>query len=231
MADETTGQGQAATPGEGGVTGNGEDTQPSAGAPAPQAGGEQAQALQDQLDEQRKIQQGLDRRVAQLNQQLTVAQQEKDNLAQQLEALQGKSGAEGEELETLRQKVTAYDAEKADLTAQLEATQQEAERIKLVAAEFPALAPLIDQGALPQAADMDEFRAKLDGLNTAFANQAKVQFENMAQGVKPPASPPAGAQPDTNALHKDMLAALRANDMETYNTLREQWYAATENIK
>ena len=230
MADENTGQGQETTPGTEGVSDNAQAPGAPAGGPAPTAGADQVTALQSQLAEHKSIQAGLDKRVGQLTQQLAVEQGEKAELAKQLEALQGKGTGEAEELELLRQKATAADGVKQDLKTQLAAAQAEVERVKLVAAKFPALAPLVEASALPQADSMEDFEAKLAQLNQTITTQsaaaAQAQFQQMAQGVKPPSSPPSGGTTSLDALHQDMMTALRADDMGKYNELKEQWYAA-----
>ena len=227
MSDEvTTGQGAPATGGTEGVSQPAQDPAPAPGAQTPPAGGDAAQAYQAQLEELRKIQAGQDRRIQQLTQELTTRQQERDTLATQLEELQGQASTTTEELDTLRQRANAADAEKADLEAQVTAAQAEADRIKLVAAKYPSLAPLIDAGALPKADTLEDFDAKLGELAQAFNTQASVQFQQMAQGVKPPASPPSGGTASPGQIHQDMLAAVRAGDMAKYNELKEQWYAA-----
>ena len=230
MADESTGQGQETTPGTEGVSDNAQAPGTPAGAPAPTAGDDQVKALQSQLAEHKNIQAGLDKRVGQLTQQLAVEQEAKAELAKQLEALQGKGAGEAEELELLRQKATAADGVKQDLEAQLKAAQAEIERVKLVAAKYPALAPLVEAGALPQADTLEDFEAKLAQMNETFTTRsaaaAQAQFEQMAQGIKPPSSPPSGGKTSLDALHQDMMAALRADDMGKYNELKEQWYAA-----
>jgi len=193
---------------------------PAAGVPNPQ------QTLEAQLAEQKAIQSGLDKRVAQLMQQVATTAQEKKELADRLAA----AGQTGQELELLRQKVAASDGERTALEQQVAAAKTQAERVGIVASEFPALAPLVAAGALPEAKDNDEFRAKLKGMAEAFSANAQVQFQTMAAGARPPASPPAGTPGDPKAIQRDMLAALRDNDFTKYNTLKEQWYAATAHL-
>ena len=230
MADEITGQGQETTPGTEGVGDNAQAPGAPAGAPAPTAGADQVTALQSQLAEHKSIQAGLDKRVGQLTQQLAVEQEAKATLTQQLEAFQSKGTGEAEELELLRQKATAADGVKQDLEAQLKAAQTEVARVKLVAAKFPALAPLVEAGALPQADSMEAFEAKLTQVNASLTTQsaaaAKAQFEDLARGIKPPGSPASGGTTSLDALHQDMMTALHADDMTKYNELKEQWYAA-----
>jgi len=193
---------------------------PTAGVPNPQ------QTLEAQLAEQKAIQSGLDKRVAQLMQQVANDSKEKKDLADKLAA----AGQTGQELELLRQKVAASDGEKTALEQQIAAIKVQAERVGIVASEFPALAPLVAAGALPEAKDNDEFRAKLKGMADAFNANAQVTFQTMAAGARPPASPPAATPGDSRAIQRDMLAALRDNDFTKYNTLKEQWYAATAHL-
>ncbi|NIV30501.1 MAG: hypothetical protein GWN58_13685 [Anaerolineae bacterium] len=228
MPDETTGQGTPATDAD-----SGQDTTPAAdpqpGAPETPQAGENTAALQAQLDEQRNIQAGLDRRIAQLTAQLGVEQQAKQDLAAQLEELQGSTTAGTEELKGLQQTLENLQGEKAEWEQQLAASQERAERLQVVAAEFPALAPLVEANALPEAKDMDEFRQKLGGMATAFTAQANAAYQQRVEGVKPPASPPAGPQEaDLNSLAASMRTALAEGKKEEYNQLKEQWYAATE---
>ena len=227
MADELTGQGQAATEEPGGQGAPAPAAEPASGAPAPQAGEPNtAQALQSQLDEQRKIQAGQDKRIAQLAAQVVALQGERDGLAEQLQNAETKTGATDAELAELRNQVQTTSAEKAAMEQQLAAVQADAERTKMVATEFPALAPLLAEGALPQANDLDELRAKLGRMNAAFGAMANAQMQAMVEGGKPPATPPANASPDLDALSADMMAALKNGDNDAYDRLREQWYTA-----
>jgi hypothetical protein len=228
MLEETTGQGAPATDaGDGQGTTVAPDATPVAGATeAPQAGADTA-ALQAQLDEQRRIQAGLDKRIAQLTAQLGVEQQAKETLVAQLQEAQSGTSASAEELESMRQTLEALQGEKGVWEQQLAATQAHAERLQVVATEFPALAPLVEASALPQAADMDEFRQKLGSMAQAFTAQATAAYQQMAEGTKPPASPPASTQSaDLDTLHRSMLTALKDGKMEEYDALREQWYTA-----
>jgi len=180
--------------------------------------------LQVLLDEQKKIQAGQDRLIAQLKQQVATTLTEKDTLATQLAEIQGQAGEGQQELETLRQKSNTYEAEKADLQARVDAVALESERVKLVASKYPALAPLMEQGALPPAKDMAEFEQKLATLQQALTAQTQATVNQALQGIKPPASPPAGPTVNLDSLAKDMLAAARAGEMDKLAQLKEQWY-------
>jgi len=242
MPTDPTGQGAPAT-GAGGGEGAPPEGQPPEGAPPPAAplapgapapppaGETTAEQLQAQLVEQRKIQAGLDKRVAQLTAQLGVEAKAKEDLTTKLTAAQTGATEGTQELDTLRQTVAALETEKTVWEGQLDATKAQTERIRVVAAEFPALAPLVEAGALPEAKDMDEFRQKLTTMATALNAQATAAFQQLAAGVKPPASPPAASSPagaDLDSLHAQMAVALKDRQMETYNALRERWYAATD---
>jgi DNA repair exonuclease SbcCD ATPase subunit len=229
MPEDTTGQGAPPATGTEGGQANPPDAIPAAGATeTPQAGATEA-ALQAQLEEQRSIQAGLDRRVAQLTAQLGVEQQTKETLTAQLQELQSGTTEGTQELESLRQTLTTLEGEKAQWEQMLAVTQDHAERIRVVATEFPALAPLVEANALPEAKDLDEFRQRLGSMATAFTAQANAAYQQMAEGVKPPASPPASMQPaNLDTLHRSMLTALKDGKTEEYNRLREQWYTAAE---
>jgi septal ring factor EnvC (AmiA/AmiB activator) len=229
MPEETTGQGAPATGTEGGQdTGVLAATLEPGATETSQAGADTA-ALQAQLEEQRSIQAGLDRRVAQLTAQLGVELKAKEELDAKLQEAQSGTTAGAQELENLRQTLAALEGEKGQWEQQLAASQAHAERLQVVATEYPALAPLVEGNALPQAKDMDEFRQKLGAMATAFNAQATAAYQQMADGVKPPASPPASTQPaNLDTIHRDMLAALKEGKTDEYNRLREQWYATTE---
>jgi len=229
MADELTGQETGTTEAPGGQGDPAPATETAPGAPAPQAGDPStAQALQSQLEEQRKIQAGQDKRIAQLTAQVAQLQTEKDGLTEQLAQAQSTSGDTDAQLAELTTQVQTVTGEKAALEQQLADIQAEAERVQLVATEFPALAPLLSEGALPQAESTDELREKLGRMNQAFGAMANAHAQTLIEGGKPPATPPANASPDPDALKRDMLAASKEGDRDRFAELQEQWYAYWE---
>jgi len=175
------------------------------------------------LEEQRKVQSGLDRRVSQLQEQLKLAEQEKQDLTKQLDELRSAASGASEELEQYKARVPELESKLGEMEAQLQQHSSAAEQARIVATEFPMLAPLLETGGLPQFTEADEFREKLDKIVSALNLAGQQQFQRQAAGAHPPASPPAQPTLNSNQILADMLKASEEQDWDRYNQLAEQW--------
>ena len=180
--------------------------------------------LQALLEEQRRIQSGLDRANSSLQDQVETSQTRIQELTTRLEAYNTADGATNDVLTDYMNQLEALAAERDQWQQQAEAAIVQESRVRIVASEFPGLTPLIDANALPQATDDESFRTSLLQLQDNFASAAELRQADHVRGVKPPAAPPASPTPDTDVLKRQMLKAEPGS--ETFNRAREQWYAA-----
>lgn len=227
--DTTTGQGtppeNSAANSDAGTPAAGTD----AGSSAAPTDGTTLEGLSKQLEDQKSIQSGLDRRVGQLTEQLGLVQTDNTRLIDELKQSRETSSSAVTELETLKTQFSETQAQLAKFQDQAAAQGAEAQRAKMVATEFPALAPLLDAGGLPEFTDADEFRGKLQGIMGAMNISANNQYQAKMQGAKPPASPGAGSAPgDASAIRADMVKAADEGDWDRYETLTAQWYGAMD---
>lgn len=183
-----------------------------------------------QIKELKGIQSGQDKSIGRLTAQLANATQENERLQRQLAELDQQATGESDELQELKQTVESATAANVQLREQLEAARQENQRTRIVASEFPILAPMLKAGALPHAETDAEFRQKLSDMAGAFSAQADAVFRARVDGAVPvPASPSReNAPPNREDLWGRMLAAQRAGNDEEYEQLRELWYANEE---
>lgn len=201
--------------------------QQTAEQPAP-TGGMDTQKLQEQLAEQKKIQAGLDRRLAQLQEQLRLLTEENEGLKKQLDEAHKTTADSAAELEQLRSRVPELESELGTLKEQLGKHNAESQRAKLVATEFPMLAPLLETGGLPPFESEEQFRESAQKIVNALNLSAQTQYQAQMAGVRPPASPPSNATGDLESLKADMSRAWRAGDMEKFRQLQDLWYQAVE---
>lgn len=180
--------------------------------------------LKQQLEEQRRIQSGLDRANSSLQDQVEASESRLQELSTRLEAYNTADGATNDVLTDYMNQLEAVAAERDNWRQQAEAAIRSESRVRIVASEFPGLTPLIDANALPQADDDEAFRANLLTLQGSFASAAEVRRAELMHGVKPPAAPPTNAPADLSAIKRQMLAA--EPDSEDYYRARDQWYAA-----
>ena len=236
--DGTTGQSVAPTAGESGEGVVAPAAIPPVGASTPPASVDNTPALQGviaerdaALAEQRRIQSGLDKTIADLKTEGAKLTAEVERLNKVAFAGDDvKSGYE-EELGGVRDELAQAKGQATTLQQQLEAQVQEIEQLRIIAAEFPGLAPLLTAGALPKAADADDFRAKMQVLSEQFVPTAQAAARTKSLGSRPPASPPASQKVNADSLADDMSTALKAGDMARFTELREQWYAASGTFK
>lgn len=181
-------------------------------------------ALQQQLDEQRRIQSGLDKANSNLQGQVETSQARIQELQTRLEAYNTADGATNDVLTDYMNQLEATATERDQWKQQAEAAILSESRVRIVASEFPGLTPLIDVKALPQATDEEDFRTSLLALQDSFASAADIQRATQLHGNKPPAAPPAGAPANTDTLKKQMLASEPGS--EEFHRARDQWYAA-----
>ena len=238
MADDITGQSATPTAGESGEGVPAPAATPPAGVSAPPASVDNTPALQQviadrdaSLAEQRKIQSGLDKTIADLK-------AESAKLTAEVARLNEVAFSDGdvkskyeETLGGVRDELTQVQGQATTLQQQLEAQAQEIEQLRIIAAEFPGLAPLLTAEALPRAASVDDFRAKMQALSEQFVPTGQAAAHAKAQGSRPPASPPASQTISTDTLADEMSVALKAGDMARFTELREQWYATSSSFK
>lgn len=229
--DENTGQGTQSATTEGGER---DAVTPSTqtGGTAPEAGNE-VQELQQELvkvqsalDEQRRIQAGQDRTIAKLQSEKEALEKEIERLNQV--AIAGDSVKEQyeQELNKLREQAAQAASQVEEIQRQMEQLRQENERLRIIAAEYPQLSPLLDVGAIPDAESPDDFRSKLAALAERFVPAEQAEERQRMRGARPPASPPASPQVNVDSIVDEMRRALRDGDTDRFNQLREQWYAA-----
>ena len=184
--------------------------------------------LQAQLSEQKNIQSGLDKTVTRLTDERDKATDKVKELETTLSSYQSATAGNEDsitalttEVETQRQQLQKYEAD-------LKATLDEHERLKIVVGEFMGDNPvsqLIKNDALPRAADHDEFRMKMSGVVGSIANAAEQSAFIRLGPERPPAAPPSGGpMPTLTDLNAKLNAALAAGDSEEYARLTEQRY-------
>jgi len=185
---------------------------------------EDVNELKALLEEQRRIQSGLDRANSSLQEQVETSQTRIQELTSRLEAYNTADGATNDVLTDYMHQLEVLAADRDQWHRQAEAAIAQESRVRIVASEFPGLTPLIGANALPQADNDEGFRASLLQLQDNFASAAETRQADHVRGVKPPAAPPASPTPDTDILKKQMLAAEPGS--EEFNRAREQWYTA-----
>lgn len=182
------------------------------------------EALQQQLEEQRRIQSGLDRANSSLQGQVETSQTRIQTLQTRLEAYNTADGATNDVLTDYMNQLEAVTTERNQWQQQAEEAIRSESRVRIVASEFPGLTALIDAHALPQAPDNDSFRANLTALQDALGSAAEVRASALVHGAKPPAAPPSNPPGDINAIKRQMLAAEPGS--EEFDRARDQWYTA-----
>lgn len=232
MGTEETGVSAGA---EGGETQKGQDTQSNDAEASvlAEAWKKKAEVADKALAEQRQIQAGLDQKVTQLSKQVEVLEGERDGLKAEVDKL--KEITESDDVDQqFKQLLEASKKEIDDLKAKLQAAEKEAEalkadneRLNIVAAEFPTMAPLVKAGALPSASDPDAFREAMQELSEKFAPADVAKQKELERGARPPASPGADGTPDSlSTIRKNMMQAHRDGDNEAFNKYQEEWFAA-----
>ncbi len=199
-----------------------------------QEGGQQdegqnpAAELQRQLVGAKKAQAGSDLKVTELLKELATAKQQ--TLDAQTAATTLTLKHEGE-TEVRDSALTGMQTQIASLIAENEARKQaeaEAKReagvASLVATEFPDLSSLMAQGAMPQAATVDELRAKLSTIQNLVKQQAETHTQEKIKGMRsafPSATGSGGG--DTQDLEKKLEQAAVVKDWALYSQLSAQW--------
>lgn len=190
-----------------------------------EAGNSEAEvkALRTQLEEQRRIQSGLDQANTRLQDQGEASQARIQELQTRLETYNTADGATHDALADYIGQLETVAAERDQWQKQAEEAIRSESRTRIVASEFPGLTPLIDADALPQATDDEDFRARLTALQTTFGSAAEARHAEKVRGAKPPAAPPSNQPGDINAIKHQMMNAEPGSD--EFNRLRDQWYA------
>lgn len=108
------------------------------------------ETLQQQLDEQRRIQSGLDRANNSLQDQVETSQARILELQARLSTYSTADNANNDVITDYMQQLEVLAAERDTWQQQAEAAILAESRVRIVASEFPGLTPLIDAGALPR---------------------------------------------------------------------------------
>ena len=229
---KNTGQG---TPVPGTADGQGQAppaTPAVSAAEVPTAGATDSQALQAtlsereaNLEEQRRIQAGLDRRIGELGDDKAKLEAEVKRLTETTLSGDDVVATYEKELGTTRADLASTTRQVEALQQQLEVQGQANERLRVIASEFADLAPLLEVDALPQAASIDEFRQKLTTLSERFVPAAQAKAYARAEGARPPVSPPANPAVSADNLLEEIQAATEAGDRARLHELQERWYA------
>lgn len=199
----------------------------------PQAG--DTEALRSRLEEQRKIQAGLDRQLAALTKerdtlrsQLTEITGERDTLAQQLQEIQKATSSVTTELEQLRAQYEEATSTKDSLQAEVEGYEEQIQRLKVateVAQQYPHILALISANALPSTESIEDFREALKGIGESIGQSvqqaATAAVAQVVSGSKPEQTPVREARPQN--LWQAFLEAQARGDMEEADRLRDLW--------
>lgn len=180
--------------------------------------------LKQQLEEQRRIQAGLDRVVSRATAQDETNQQVIKDLEARLAVYSTVDGVNNDVITDYTNRLEALATERDQWQQQAEEAIRSESRVRIVASEFPGLTPLIDARALPQAADDEAFRTSLLALQDTLGSAAEARHAVQVRGNKPPAAPPANTPPNTDTLKRQMLASEPGS--EEFSRARDQWYAA-----
>ena len=189
---------------------------------------EEVHRLQRELDQLMKIRQGQDRANTQLQKERDDLQKKIEELTGQLKAYQTATDGNEEAIAAFEAEIARQKQEAAEWRQKAEEAIAEAERLKIVAGEFPQMAPLVMAGALPQAGDVDEFRGKMEQLATAWSSAAEAAIQ--ARGQHPAASPGRSQTPDLETIKRQILAASAAGDMQRYQELQAQWHEVVSQV-
>lgn len=144
--------------------------------------------LQDALDEQKRIQSGLDRTLSRREERI----QELEGNLDRYRTIANDSEGTLREITEERDALTEQLSELEGVQSEYEQVQRDYGRLQIVMNEHPELSYLAANDALPQAEDDDEFRAKLDSIAEAGNFAAENRANEKLSGSRPPASPPAG---------------------------------------
>lgn len=186
--------------------------------------------LRQQLDEQKRIQSGLDRTVAQYQKQLTDSNDKIQELSAQLRSYDAATIGDEGAISDLQAEIERQRQELLQFQQNLESVTTENAQLKVLMGEYMGdnpVAKLVEADALPKATDLDEFRQKMNiavgGLASAAENQTFVRLH----GQRPPASPAGGGSlPSTDELKAKMDKAQQDGDWAEYAKYKDQWYAS-----
>jgi DNA repair ATPase RecN len=149
--------------------------------------------LTKNLEEQRNIQAGLDRTVAQKERALAA-------LSEEVNQYKTITSGDNQALSEAQKAIEAMSTKVAELgsaQAELEQIKTTNERLRLLMEKHPGLSYLAANDALPQATTNEEFLQKLDNIAGTVSSAATVQAQSLISGGRPAAQPPAG-QGDEN---------------------------------
>jgi chromosome segregation ATPase len=179
-----------------------------------------AQLAKD-LNEQRNIQAGLDRAVAQKDKQVQT-------LSEQLNRYKTIDTGSTQALEDAQTQLEALSAKASELEGaqtELEQLRTVNTRMRLLMEKHPELSYLAANDALPAAQNDEEFLQKLDNISGAGGAAAASTAQSMLSGARPPASPPAGqGDQDPNDLWKQGMALIQSGDVAKGQSLIDRYW-------
>lgn len=134
----------------------------------------------------------------------------------QLQTISGEREALAVKAQTLEQQVQAKVSEAAQAATK-------ANRLTMIAGEFPALLTLEAKGLLPDG-EGDTLKAKLTELNAALLGNGQKAIQEFRNGESP--KPPSGVVEGTSAaMLKQANEALKAGDQTKYDGLYDKYLA------
>jgi len=189
---------------------------------------DQVAELRRQLANAKKAQAGSDLKVTELLKELAAAKQLAADAQAAAQALtlkhEEEAGAQDNALTGMQAQIAALIAEnEARKRAEAEA-KREAGVANLVATEFPDLSGLMAQGAMPQAATIEELRAKLSTIQELVQKRAETHVQEKIKGMRPAFPSATGSgDGDVKSLERKLEQAAAAKDWTLYSQLSTQW--------
>jgi len=181
------------------------------------------EALNSALEEQKKIQKGLDRANTRLQEELKKSSERAAELEAQLGQHQVVTDSDSSVIEDYETRLAEAVADRERWKEQAEAAVSQAERQRVIVDEFPELSWLIPGQAVPQTPDMETFRASLTNIKT------RMPGPQSGPPPTPKASPQRsepGTPVDLDQVSADMMAANNRNDTAEWKRLKAVWDSA-----
>lgn len=212
----------------------GDDTANTGGTNSPAATAPVTTQPSDDALKQTKIE------IEGLRQQATDAEKSADEWKSRFTGMQGTYQREQKKWKTdidrvseLEGIVAGFDDERTGLQTQItdlteksdemKSTQVQLDRMTIISLEFPDLLSFENDGLLPKVSG-DDLREKLGSMRTLLKERGKSAVESALEGTPP--APPVGQEPKTkDEIQHAMVAAFKKGDMESYNSLQEQFYS------
>ena len=162
---------------------------------------------------------GLDRRVSQLQMDAALAVDREAALVVERDEARANLALAATTIDEYVKRVPGLEADLATANAASSARSSEAQRAQMIATEFPALAPLLAGGFLPEFTDTETYRQTLataaKSINLISGAQQQVKFA----GATPPAAPAATGLPSRGQVLQD----LHSPDIAIRERAQTQW--------